>query len=89
MSKTDNTRPYDVALNDKTVPKISQYDVAITGGINYGGGVAKVERKQASTSRRQHVRRILHGACLQLDRDSIDITPIRADKKTVGWRHDH
>lgn len=84
MSKTDNTRPIDVVEQDRTTLCLSRSRVTITGGINSG----KQHRKEATTRRRQHVRRVLRSALLLTqDPELIDIAPIRDDKRGVGWRH--
>lgn len=90
MSGTDNTRPHDVVTSDKRVRQIPRFRelMPLTGGINSENGHGKAKRKESTTSRRQHVRRTLHAALLMVhEPDTIDIQPIRADKRDTGWRY--
>lgn len=88
MSRTDNTRPIDIVLKDPAVQHVSRNDIVLTGGVNSDKRHGKQHRKEATTRRRQHVRRTLKDALLLThDPDLIDITPIRDDKRGVGWRY--
>lgn len=86
MSRTDNTRPWDVQMADR--PVVTGRGMPIMGGSNSDNGAAVMVRQQGASSQRANERQVLCQAHLVIDTDTIDIPPIRADRKTTGWRHD-
>lgn len=97
MSRTDNTRPFSVIVEDKTLPRVKveygrprfrqeddhEFMPVYYGGINSVRGNAKHERKRIRRKLRAHQRQALHNIQQAFDTEGVDVPPIRGDRRCV------
>ena len=86
MSGTDNTRPYEIQANDRRTLRVNichNFPVPVIGGFRGIKRNGKSMRKDDARQRRQRDRQVNHNAKYLLDKDTVDILPIRADRRSL------